>query len=57
MDLWLCVQVSLTATALVDRARDEDDARWPAVATWERARARRTYASRCAVAQAQELVE
>ncbi|MFF2902705.1 hypothetical protein [Streptomyces sp. NPDC057966] len=52
-----CVQVSLTAAALLDRARAEDDARWPVAVVWERAQARRTYAARCAVAQAQEFVE
>ncbi|WEH37261.1 hypothetical protein PZB75_30190 [Streptomyces sp. AM 4-1-1] len=52
-----CVQVSLTAAALLDRARAEDDARWPAVMAWERAQAQRTYAARCAVAQAQEFME
>ncbi|PNE43420.1 hypothetical protein AOB60_00295 [Streptomyces noursei] len=52
-----CIQVSLTAATLLDRARAEDDARWPAVVEWERAQAQRTYAGRCAVAQAQEFVE
>ncbi|MEV6750504.1 hypothetical protein AB0N21_40355 [Streptomyces sp. NPDC051080] len=52
-----CVQVSLTAAALLDRARAEDDARWPAAMAWERAQAQRTYAARCALAQAQEVVE
>ncbi|MFE3865762.1 hypothetical protein ACFXPT_35875 [Streptomyces goshikiensis] len=41
----------------MDRARAEDDAGWPAVAAWERAQAQRTYAARCAVAQAEEFVE
>lgn len=57
MSLLPCVQVSLTAAALLDHARAEDDARWPAVAAWERLQARRSYAARCAVAQAQGLVE
>ncbi len=52
-----CIQVSLTAADLLDRARAEDDARWPAVAASERAQAQRTYAARCAVAQAREFVE
>jgi hypothetical protein len=52
-----CVQVSLAAAALLEQARAEDDARWPAAAAWERAQAGRTYAARCVVAQAQELVE
>ncbi|MGI5262511.1 hypothetical protein [Streptomyces angustmyceticus] len=54
--VWPCIQVSLTAATLLDRARAEDDARWPAAMAWERARAQRTYAARCAVAQAQEFV-
>ncbi|MEV5567907.1 hypothetical protein AB0L54_34390 [Streptomyces sp. NPDC052196] len=57
MDVLPCVQVSLTAAALLDRARAEDDARWPDAVAWERAQAQRTYAARCAVAQAQEVVE
>ncbi|MFI9630811.1 hypothetical protein [Streptomyces sp. NPDC052042] len=52
-----CVQISLTAAALLDRARAEDDARWSSALEWERAQAQRTYAARCAVAQAQEVVE
>ncbi|MFS0697825.1 hypothetical protein [Streptomyces nitrosporeus] len=52
-----CVQVSLTAAHLLDRARTEDDAQWPAAAAWERAQAQRTYAARCAMAQAQEFAE
>lgn len=50
-----CVQVSLAAAGLLDQARTEDDARWPAAAAWEQAQAERTYAARCAVAQAQDL--
>ncbi|MEU3188679.1 hypothetical protein ABZ707_31450 [Streptomyces sp. NPDC006923] len=52
-----CIQVSLAAAALLDRARAEDDARWPTVMAWEREEARRTYAARCAVAEAQKLAE
>ncbi|MFI1386647.1 hypothetical protein [Embleya sp. NPDC020886] len=52
-----CVQVGLAAAVLLDRARTEDTARWPAAVAWERAQARRTYAARCAVAQAREFVE
>lgn len=55
--VWPCVQVSLTAADLLDLARAEDDVRWPEVVVRERARAQRTYAARCAVAQAQEFVE
>ncbi len=57
MDGLPCVQVSLTATGLLDLARAEDDARWPAAAARERVQAQRTYAARCAVAEAQELAE
>ncbi|MFJ7258205.1 hypothetical protein ACIQWV_38185 [Streptomyces sp. NPDC098085] len=42
---------------LLDLARAEDDARWPIAVAWEREEARRTYAARCAVAEAQELAE
>ncbi|MET9954487.1 hypothetical protein ABZ135_23490 [Streptomyces sp. NPDC006339] len=52
-----CIQVSLSAALLLDRARAEDDARWPAAAAREREEARRTYAARCAVAAAEELAE
>ncbi|MGW2051930.1 hypothetical protein ACWCPF_43450 [Streptomyces sp. NPDC001858] len=52
-----CIQVSLSAGLLLDRARAEDDARWPAARVREREEARRTYAARCAVAQAEELTE
>ncbi|MFB8442690.1 hypothetical protein ACFC7A_26930 [Streptomyces niveus] len=52
-----CIQVSLTAATLLDRAHAEDDARWPAAVAWEREEARRTYAARWAVAEAQELTE
>jgi hypothetical protein len=52
-----CLQVSLSAAPLLDIARAEDDARWPAVSAREREESLRTYAARCAVAQAQEVVE
>ncbi|MFJ3161385.1 hypothetical protein [Streptomyces kanasensis] len=52
-----CVQVSLSAAVLLDRARAEDDARWPAAVARERQEAGRTYAARCAVAAAQEVAE
>ncbi|MFI6284378.1 hypothetical protein ACIBCM_06390 [Streptomyces sp. NPDC051018] len=55
-DLMPCIQVSLAAT-LLDRAHDEDNARWPAAVERERVEARRTDAARCAVARAQELAE
>lgn len=50
-----CIQVSLSAAALLDLARSEDDARWPAAGARERAESSRTYTARCAVAQATEL--
>ncbi|MCZ4124975.1 hypothetical protein [Streptomyces sp. H39-S7] len=52
-----CVQVSLTAATLLDMARAEDEARWPAVVVREREEDLRTYAARCVVAQAHGLME
>ncbi len=52
-----CVQVSHSAALLLDRARAEGDARWPAAVARERKTAQRTYAARCAVAAAQEAAE
>ncbi|MEE6269109.1 hypothetical protein V2E29_26170 [Streptomyces diastatochromogenes] len=52
-----CIQVSLSAALLLDVARAEDDTRWPAAVARERHEARRTYAARCAVAAAGELIE
>ncbi|MFE6225312.1 hypothetical protein [Streptomyces sp. NPDC057854] len=49
--------MSLTAVGLLNLARAEDDARWPAAAARERVQAQRTYAARCAVAEAQERAE
>ncbi|MCX4850364.1 hypothetical protein [Streptomyces sp. NBC_00893] len=46
MSLLPCIQASLAAATLLDRARAEDDARWPTAAAWEREEARRTYAAR-----------
>jgi hypothetical protein len=57
VNLLPCLQVSLSAASLLDLARGEDQARWPAVVAWERRESRRTYAARCAVAAAQELTE
>lgn len=53
----MCRQVSLSAALLLDLARTEDDNRWPAAGAREREEAQRTYAARCAVAQAKELTE
>ncbi|MFF8617144.1 hypothetical protein [Streptomyces sp. NPDC015350] len=50
-----CVQVSLSAAMLLDQARAEDDARWPAAVAREQEESRRTYTARCAVAEAQDL--
>ncbi|WP_461009672.1 hypothetical protein [Streptomyces capparidis] len=52
-----CIQVSGAAAVLLDRARAEDDARWLAAVARERTEARRTYAARCVVAEAQGLAE
>lgn len=57
VDLMPLRKVALTAATLLDFARDEDDARWPAVVVREQEEAVRTYAARCVVARAQELVE
>lgn len=57
VDLMPLRKVATSAAALLDFARDEDDARWPAAVAREQAQARRTYAARCAVAAAQELAE
>ncbi|MFD7860058.1 hypothetical protein ACFV6B_38135 [Streptomyces microflavus] len=57
VNLLPCHQVSLSAALLLDLARGEDEARWPAVVAWERQESRLTYAARCAVAAAQELME
>ncbi|MER5973329.1 hypothetical protein ABT112_26990 [Streptomyces sp. NPDC002055] len=52
-----CIQVSLSAAPLLDLARAEDDARWPAAVAREREEARQTYAARCAVVQAEKLLD
>ncbi|MEV6747536.1 hypothetical protein AB0N21_24625 [Streptomyces sp. NPDC051080] len=57
MSLLPRIQVSLSAGLLLDRARAEDDARWPAAVARERQETRRTYAARCAVAMAQQVAE
>ncbi|MDV9202483.1 hypothetical protein, partial [Streptomyces sp. Wh19] len=57
VNLLPCIQVSLSAGLLLDRARAEDDARWPTAVARERQETRRTYAARCAVAQAQQVAE
>jgi hypothetical protein len=52
-----CIEVSARAPVLLDRARDEDAARWPAATQREQAEAEQTLAARCAVALAEEAVE
>ncbi|MFD8599321.1 hypothetical protein ACFV1L_30395 [Kitasatospora sp. NPDC059646] len=51
------VYLSRTAAPLLEAARAEDDARWPAAVAREREQARRTSAARVALARAQEIVE
>lgn len=51
------VYLSHTAAPLLEAARAEDDARWPAAVAQEREQARRTSAARVALARAQEIVE
>ncbi|MFF9025627.1 hypothetical protein [Streptomyces eurythermus] len=57
VNLLSCIQVSLSAALLLDAARAEDDAWWPAAVARERAAARRTFAARCAVAAAVDAME
>ncbi|MFG2570870.1 hypothetical protein ACGFR6_36305 [Streptomyces sp. NPDC048567] len=57
VDLLPCLQVSLSAAPLLDMARTEDDARWPAAVARERAASGRTFAARCALAAAGEVFE
>ncbi|MFE4397920.1 MULTISPECIES: hypothetical protein [Streptomycetaceae] len=51
------VYLGHTAAPLLEAARAEDEARWPAAVVREREQARQTYSARVAVARAQELVE
>ncbi|MER5642150.1 hypothetical protein ABT095_35075 [Kitasatospora sp. NPDC002227] len=51
------VYLSHTAAPLLEAARAEDDARWPAAVAQEREQAQRTNAARVALARAQEIVE
>ncbi|MFF8747170.1 hypothetical protein [Streptomyces californicus] len=50
------VRVALSGPLLLDMARGEDAARWPGEVAREDAAARRTYAARCALADAQDAV-
>ncbi|MFF2957266.1 hypothetical protein ACFVVU_38770 [Kitasatospora sp. NPDC057965] len=51
------VYLGHTAAPLLEAARAEDEARWPAAVARERERARRTSAARVALARAQVIVE
>lgn len=51
-----CMRVALSGPLLLDIARSEDAARWPGEVAREDAAARRTYAARCALAEAQDAV-
>ncbi|WP_329485015.1 hypothetical protein OG618_00185 [Kitasatospora sp. NBC_01246] len=51
------VYLSRTAAPLLEAARAEDDARWPAAVAREREQARRTSAARVALGRAEEIVE
>ncbi|MFJ3439449.1 hypothetical protein ACIPMU_38790 [Streptomyces cyaneofuscatus] len=51
-----CVRVVMSAPLLLDWARSEDTARWPQVVVREDAASRRTYAARCALADARDAV-
>lgn len=57
VNLMPCIQVSLSAALLLDRAQIEDADRWTDAAEREREQARGTFAARCAVAQAQDLTD
>ncbi|MFJ2675097.1 hypothetical protein [Streptomyces sp. NPDC087525] len=57
VDLMPLRKVTLTAAILLDRARDEDTDRWPAAVAREQETAARTYAARCVVTRAQDLLE
>lgn len=52
-----CVRVAGSAPVLLDLARDEDAARWPGEVVREDAASRRTYAARCALAEAQDVLD
>ncbi|MFD3819794.1 hypothetical protein ACFWRZ_32435 [Streptomyces rubiginosohelvolus] len=49
-----CIRVALSAPLLLDLARSEDEARWPEAVVREEAASRRTYAARCALADAHD---
>ncbi|MBD2829905.1 hypothetical protein ID875_21315 [Streptomyces globisporus] len=49
-----CMRVALSGPLLLEMARGEDAARWPGEVAREDAAARRTYAARCALADAHD---
>lgn len=51
-----CIRVAMSAPLLLDLAWSEDDARWPEMVVREDAASRRTYAARCALAEAHDAV-
>ncbi|WP_257138746.1 hypothetical protein [Streptomyces sp. rh34] len=51
-----CVRVGMSAPLLLDLAVTEDATRWPDAVAREEATARRTYAARCALAEAHRAV-
>ncbi|MFB7763606.1 hypothetical protein [Streptomyces xiamenensis] len=57
VSLLSCLQVAGSAALLLDRAIEEDTARWKAAVAREQEEAARTHAARCAVAEAQDAVE
>lgn len=57
VSLMPCIQVSLSAALLLDRAQAEDADRWVGAVRHEVEQARRTFTARCAVAQAQDATE
>ncbi|MFE1370048.1 hypothetical protein ACFW84_38230 [Streptomyces anulatus] len=51
-----CMRVAMSGPLLLDLARSQDTARWPDAVAQEDAASRRTYAARCALAEAQDAV-
>lgn len=56
VNLWLVAGLRLSAGERLDRARAEDAARWPASAATEQTQAERTFAARCAAAEAERIL-
>ncbi|GGN62001.1 hypothetical protein GCM10012285_61690 [Streptomyces kronopolitis] len=57
VDVMPLKKVALTAAIALDHARDADKDRWPTAVAREQEDAARTYAARCVVARAQDLLE